>query len=450
MRRFPFALLLAVVLLSAVVPSAVAQKRELVVGVIDDLATAGEIDPATRNAWVQDWVDARTGAKRLRGIERSHLKGVVDNTRQLAKRRMLSARARPAMLMVTRNVQFFWRERQRAPRIGTRRTFTGSRLVFQLYGGSGWQLQPLANLGTINALSKRKRIPARARAWADELLAMAVRRDGAIAFEYLFPFSGGGPGWASSMPQAVALEAYARLGRVDEARQMLQLFLLDPPDGFRVPTAEGREHFVMYPQSPRLLIGNGFAQVVLSLWAYNGIVDDPVARGVYERALAEARAGLADYDTGAWSRYYHEPGSLRGSESDLHYHRLFKQFLGQLCDRVGGEPFCSLEVKFGVYETEPVRFGTPSVRATKTRLEGRVDVSKRSTVRATLWRGTTAVRSVTLAAKRGTLRVRFTRPAAAGSYRVTFDATALTGQRSATEATRELGRRPGTKPAARR
>jgi hypothetical protein len=445
MRRspaLPLAVLLALVaLLSAAAPSAFAAKRPGVITYIKNAATAGEIDAATRTAWLRDWADARKAAKRLSGIERSHLAGVVANTKSLAKRRALRARLRPAMLIVTRNVEFFWRERRRAPANATRTTFPGSQLVFQLYAGSGWQLQPLANLGTLNALSKRKRITKSTRAWADELLAHAVRRNGAIAFEYLFPFSGGKPGWASAMPQAVALEAYTRLGKVEEAQKMLKLFLLDTPKGFRVETGPGREFFVMYPQSPRLLIGNGFAQVVLSLDAYAKLVDDPVAHGVYERALAEARAGMADYDTGAWSRYYHEPGSLRGSESDLHYHQLFKQFLEQLCDRIGGEPFCSMAENFDRYEDEPVRFGTARIRATKTIVEGRVYVSKRSTIRATLWRGATAVRTVTLAGKRGTFRVRFTRPNAKGTYRISFDATALTGQRSSTEATRSLARR---------
>ena len=67
-----------------------------------------------------------------------------------------------------------------------------------------------------------------------------------------------------------------------------------------------------------------------------------------------------------------------------------------------------------------------------------MSVSKRSTIRATLYRGTTVIRASTLAGYRGTFKARFDRPAAAGDYRIAFDATALTGQRSHAEATRTM------------
>jgi hypothetical protein len=199
----------------------------------------------------------------------------------------------------------------------------------------------------------------------------------------------------------------------------------------------------MYPQSPRLMIGNGFAQALLSLQAYAALErEDGAVQETYELALAEARAAMGMYDTGAWSLYYHEPGSTRGQESDLHYHRLFRAFLERLCDRIGGEPFCSLADRFALYETEPVRFGTPRFGATKTLVEGRVLVSKRSSIRATLWKGDTALDGVTLGARRGTFRVRFDRPREAGEYRIKLEATALTGQRSETEVLRTLRKRP--------
>jgi hypothetical protein len=223
---------------------------------------------------------------------------------------------------------------------------------------------------------------------------------------------------------------------------MLEVFRQTPPFGVRFLIDSSRAHYLMYPQAPRLLIGNGFAQSVLSLSAYAALEPaDPAAQEVYAMALNEARAAMADYNTGAWSLYYHEPGSLRGQESDLHYHQLFRSFLVNLCTRIGGEPFCSMAESFARYETEPVRFGTARIVATKKLIEGRVYVSKRSTVRATLYRDGVALNAFTLAAKRGTFRVRFTRPKGAGEYRITFGATALTGQRSATETVRELSRR---------
>jgi hypothetical protein len=281
--------------------------------VLDGIEAGGQVDPVVVDAWQRDWRDARIAARRLSGTPKAHLAGVVANTRSLARRGLLVERVKPALLIVQRNVEFFWRDRLAAPASDTRRAFPGSDVVFQLVAGSGWQLHPLANLGTLNALSKRRRITERTRAWADDLLELAVRRRGVLALEYLFPFSGGPPGWASAMPQAVALETYARLGRRAEAREMLELFRQVPPSGVRVVTEPGRAHYLMYPQAPRLMIGNGFAQAVLSLHAYAALEPDyGPAQEAFAVALAEARAGLALYDTGAWSLYYHEPGSARG------------------------------------------------------------------------------------------------------------------------------------------
>ncbi|MDQ5808445.1 MAG: D-glucuronyl C5-epimerase family protein, partial [Actinomycetota bacterium] len=379
------ALLAALLALACALPAIAAAD-----GVDDALAAieaGGGTDPVIVEAWQRDWRDAKIAARRLTGTPKTHVSGVVKDTRSLARRGMLVERVRPAMLIVQRNVEWFWRERQAAPANGTRRAFPGSDVVFQLYSGHGWQLQPLANLGTLNALSKRRRISERTRMWAEDLLQLAVRRNGALAFEYLFPWAGGEPGWASAMPQAIALETYARLGNRAEAREMLEVFRQEPPFGVRYAPEAGRAHYLMYPQAPRLLIGNGFAQAVLSLHAYSLLEpDDPVVQETYQLALAEARAAMSMYDTGAWSLYHHEPGSTRGQESDLHYHRVFREFLESLCDRVGGEPFCGMAESFALYETEPVRFGTPRIAAGKAFIEGRVFLSKRSTIRATLYR----------------------------------------------------------------
>ncbi|HEX8119656.1 MAG TPA: D-glucuronyl C5-epimerase family protein [Solirubrobacteraceae bacterium] len=442
-RSMRVRVLLAALLLALVAAPGARAATDPVDQTLDAIEAAGQTDPVVVDAWQRDWRDAKIAARRLTGSSKANMAGVVANTRSLAKRQMLVDRVRPAMLIVQRNVEWFWRERLAAPANGTRRAFPGSDVVFQLYSGNGWQLQPLANLGTLNALSKKKRITDRTRAWADDLLQLAVRRDGAIAFEYLFPWAGGAPGWASAMPQSIALEAYARLGLRAEARQMLELFRQDPPGGFRVVSEPGRAFYLMYPQAPRLQIGNGFAQTVISLYAYAQLEPaDGAVQETYEAALAEARATMAMYDTGAWSLYYHEPGSLRGEESDLHYHQLFREFLEKLCDTIGGEPFCGMAESFALYETEPVRFGTPRFVATKTTVEGRVFLSKRSTIRATLYRDDVAVDGATLSGRRGTFRVKFGRPREAGEYKIVFGATALTGQRSAIEVVRELRKRP--------
>ena len=427
----------------ALVAPAPAVAADPVLSTIGKVEANGSVLPEEASAWRSEWREALKASKRLRGTPGAEMKGVVDNTRTLAKRRRLGARVRAAMKIVEVNVEWFWQQGLQAPANGTRRSFPGSDVVFQRYTGEGWQLQPLANLGTLASLSRRKRITERTRTWAQDLLDLAVRRDGTIAFEYMFPWAGGGPGWASAMPQAVALETYQRLGMAAEARRMLELFRLDPPKGVRFATDAGRAFYVMYPQAPNLLIGNGFAQAVLSLDAYAKLVpEDPVVQDVYQQGLAEARTTMAQYDTGAWSLYYHLPGSTKGSESDAHYHELFRDFLQRLCDRLGGEPFCGMAVNFARYQTEPVQFGTPRIALKKKLIEARVTVSKRSSVTATLFRGETALRTTTVsAAGRGTVRIPFERPKAGGDYRVTLSARALTGQRSETEVTRSVPQR---------
>lgn len=436
-------LLLAVVLALVAAP-AQARAADRVLASIEAMKAAGQVDPATADGWSADWREALVAARGLTGTERAHVRGVVENTRSFAKRHGLAARAPLAMLTVRHNVDFFWRQRRPAVAANTRTTFGGSPLVFQLYAGNGWQLQPLGNLGTINALSKRRRIPARARAWAAELLALAVRRDGAIAFEHMFPFAGGRPGWVSTMPQAVAVEAYTRLGQTAEAQQMLAVLDAPPPSGVRLDLAGEGTHLLQYSQAPTMLVGNSFAQALLSLHAYVGIApNDARGRAIYDRALLQARAALTRYDTGSWSLYFHRPGTTDGQESDLHYHRLFGTFLDQLCERIGGEPFCSMQANFARYETEAVVVHRLRIKANQKVIDGLTGLSKRSGVVATLLRDGRPVQTLRLLGRRGPLRLRFARPQRGGEYRIQVSVTSLTGLPSSVTATRRLAaRRP--------
>jgi hypothetical protein len=429
-------LLVLLVLLAGAAPAAAADRVQ---ETIDAMEASGRVDAATADRWSADWADALSASRGLAGAERVHMRGVVANTQSFARRGALAARAPLAMLTVQRNVEYFWRSRRRAVALNTRTTFAGSPLVFQLYAASGWQLQPLGNLGTINALSKRRRIPARARAWADELLALAVRRDGMIAFEHMFPFAGGAPGWVSTMPQAVAVEAYTRLGMAEEARQMLAVLQAPPPSGVRLDLGAEGDHLLQYSQAPTMLVGNSFAQALLSLHAYVGLASaDAAGRAVYERALLQARVALARYDTGSWSLYFHRPAGAEGQESDLHYHRLFGTFLGQLCERIGGEPFCSMQANFARYETEPVLVAALVLRASRRYVDATTTLSKRGAVSATMYVDGRAVRTLRILGLRGPTRVRFPRPVRGGVVRVDLTATSLTGLPTTVGATRVL------------
>ena len=436
-------LILAALLCALVLPATAAgQARDDVERTIERLVANGTVDQPTADDWVADWRSAVYGARKLRGTAGGvHLGGVVANTRALAKRSALGARVNIAILTVQRNLEYFWRERRSPPAVNTRTTFDGSPIVFQLYGNNGWQVQPLGNLGTLNALSKRRRIAQSTRDWAEELLALAVRRNGAIAFEHMFPWSGGGPGWVSTMPQSVAVEAYTRMGYRAEAQQMLEVLRQPPPFGVRLDLGAEGDHLLQYSQAPTMLVGNSFAQALLSLDGYVKLApDDPIGREIYDRALLQARTALHRYDTGSWSLYFHRPGTSEGQESDLHYHQLFGQFLTQLCERIGGDPFCSMATNFARYETEPVVLGTPRITATRTAIAARVTASKRASLTVALLRDGVRVTSTTLLGHRGAQVVQFTRPRRAGTYRVDVTAVSPNGLRSSATEERRLAK----------
>ena len=312
--------------------------------------------------------------------------------------------------------------------------------MWQLYDGSGWQLQPLGSFGALNALLKRRRTDERVRVLADELLRLGVWRKGFLAFEYLFPWGGGRPGWISGMAQATGMQAlagaYRRLGDVRllrAAERMRPAFERRPPWGVRRPTGRGRAHFLLYSQSPRLLVGNGFAQALLGLDRYREISGDPRAARLVQEGIAQARHNFPRFDTGAWSLYSRTP-SGPGVESDLHYHQVFRGFLGQLCERFDDERFCRMHEHFLAYEAAPVAISRLRVYERRRRVTVTLRVSKRSTVTVRVRAGDRVVGHNTRALLRGPERFVFTGPGSRKPIAVEVRATSLTGVRSTANA----------------
>jgi len=437
--RLTVLLWLAAATCALAAPTAAAKPRETVNHTLAHLAARGPYDAAELSRWKSDWRTARGAVGRLRGDERRNLSGVIANTRSLASRRLLGARARPAFETLRRNLDWFVERRASAPANGMRDGF-GTDVVWQFYDGSGWQLQPLGSFGALNALLKRRRTDERVRVLADQLLRLGVWRKGFLAFEYLFPWDGGRPGWISGMAQATGMQAlagaYRRLGDVRllrAAARMRPAFERRPPWGVRRPTGHGRAHFLLYSQSPRLLVGNGFAQALLGLDRYREISGDPRAERLVEEGLAQARHNLSRFDTGAWSLYYRTPSSP-GVESDLHYHRVFTGFLEQLCARFGEERFCHMHEQFAAYEAEPVEIARLRVRERRRRLVVTLRVSKRSAVTVIARAGDRVIARSTRALLRGPERFVFARPRSRGQIAVEVRATSLTGVSSAANA----------------
>jgi hypothetical protein len=397
------------------------------------LAAHGSFSEAEIAAWRGDWRRARHAVHRLHRAPRRNLAGVIANTRSLAARRMLAARARPAFATLRHNLDWFLAEGADAPANGTRTGF-GTDVVWQFYDGSGWQVQPLGSFGALNGLLARRHAEPRVRALADDLLRLGVERKGFLAFEYLFPWAGGRPGWISGMAQATGMQAFARAAaRLGDPRlmaaasRMRPAFERRPPWGVRRHTRHGT-HYLQYSQAPRLLVGNAFAQTLIGLYDYRHLSGDPHAAELVEEGLAQARWGLPRLDTGAWSLYSRTPAGP-GTESDLHYHRVLTGFLERLCARLRTQPFCGLAERFRAYEDEPVSITALRSSRHRRRVVVTLRVSKRSTVTVVVRRHGRRPARATRSLLRGPERFVF-RMRTRGPVAIQVDATSLTGVHS--------------------
>src|SRR3954468_4326396 len=389
MRRACLAMLVCVL----AVPAGARAAKDPVLTTLSQLESRGGTIGADAQGWRDEYKTAKVAARKLRGTPQANMRGVLANLASLAKRHLLGSRAYPAFLILQRNLEWFYDDRRGVPAYGTRTTFEGSELIWQFYSGSGWQLQPLANFGRLNGLLKlRKPAAGRLEKFADDMLATGVQRRGSLAFEYYFPWSGGAPGWISGMATATGMQAFANLGKrdgdmryTDAARSMLGVFRAPPPWGVAVQGPAGPS-FLLYSQSPTVLVGNGIAQALIALDNYRAATGDADATALVNAALAEARRLLPLYDTGAWSLYDRTP-TRPLTESDLSYHQLFEGFLVQLCTKFG-DPFCNEAANFKRYETEPVTITAVAtkVQRKRKRIVASFALSKRGSGRVTLER----------------------------------------------------------------
>src|SRR3954465_8908816 len=317
-------------------PSAHAAARKTVKGELKKMAAAGTLAPEAYQADLGIYADARAQARKLSGGRRLGLAGVSRDLEDMAARGQFEpSRMPPLFLTLRRNVEY-WTTRPLISN-GTRVTFPPSQLVWQLYAGHGIQIQWLGTFGALNALAKSRRNDVKTDALLSEALPLASARAGGLAWEYLFPFDGQRPPWASSLAQGTGLQAMARaatrLGRQQEVmpilHQGLGIFQASPPQGVRIPDAGGA-HYLQYSGLPRLQILNGFIQSLVGLYDYATLSGDPLGQSLFQAGDRAARAEVPGFDTGAWSLYSRGSSSR---ESDLSYHSLLRDFLVQLCSR---------------------------------------------------------------------------------------------------------------------
>jgi hypothetical protein len=410
---------------------------------------------------------ARSALHRLHGPRRAGLAAAIGTVSVLAEQERLTSSRLPLAVLTLRANAAAWRLRA-MPRAKDRMVFGDA--VFEYRPGWGWQHHPLASAGRANALAvpcvkevrrveavrmarvqvraAAKRVgerfrlrtrrhrarkshgapcrPAALRRAMDTLASLATDRGGFRAWEYLFPFGGGGAPWISAMTQGTAAQALSRgADALGEARWLqvagaaLGAFDVPPPSGVRVG---GR--YAMYSQQPSLDILNGFLQSVIGLHDTARLTGSAHAAKLYAVGERTARAAVPAFDTGAWSLY-----ARGGRESSLGYHRLVTGFLDGLCRRTGRHVYCSTARRFAFYEKEPPRIRPAFPRGARAEEPQTIafSLSKVSTVRIDTWGARGRLLHQVLSLPRGRHAVAWT-PRRHGTVRVRIAATGPEGR----------------------
>jgi hypothetical protein len=308
-----------------------------VTAALASLQRSGAITPAVYQQDYAAYVAAVNSLKKLSGTRRTELGAVVANVRAIAAAGGFIPSRLPALFLTLERNRTWWTTGSLlASRV--RITFPGSKLIWEYYSGQGIEIQWLGTFGEGNGFysggqnSNLKQLVA-------ELIPLATKRAGGIAWEYMFQFDGGLPPWTSGLSQGTALQVLSRdWSRFKEpavlsaAQEALGIFKTPPPNGVRVASSLGA-HYLEYTYAPTDRILNGELQALVGLYDYTSITKDPVGLQLFEAGDAEERARTPLYDTGAWSMYD------QFGESDLNYHELLTEFLQHLCERTRhGEP----------------------------------------------------------------------------------------------------------------
>ena len=455
MRRTP---VLLVALLTLALPGIASAKGPTVAAELSRLQGNGSLDAATSESYKNAYDQARATLKKLHGFRRVQLRAVIANVDALASGGQFApSRLKAEFLTLQRNRA--WWAAAPIPYAGERKTFPPSQVVWQFYPGQGWQIQWLGTFGKANALWMVKTRDADLRRLLDEVLGLATQRAGGIAFEYLFTFDGGRPPWVSGLAQGTGLSALSR-GAVrledtkyfDAARSALGIFRTPPPAGIAVRTPAGT-NYLQYSYAPKLTIVNGFTQALNGLHDFATLANDADGRALFSAGETHLRSVLPAFDTGAWSLY-----SKPGAESDLGYHKVLRDFLTGLCDRLeddrtrghlaqveapGGDPvpdptlYCDTAADFTAdLRAKPKVTLTPPTKPLRAQRAAQVayTLDKVSTVTITATRAGRLVLSRTARLGRGRHAVSL-KPSQAGPLTLRIAATDLAGNATATQAT---------------
>jgi D-glucuronyl C5-epimerase C-terminus len=309
-----------------------ATKKPTITSALQSLQRSAQITPAEYTKYAGAYAAAKSSLGKLSGTRRAELGAVMANVEAMAASGYFIASRLPVIFFTLEHNRQWWTTE---PLVGsgTRVSFPGSKIVWEHYAGQGIEIQWLGTFGEANGYYLSGHENANLHQLLAEVLPLATKRAGGIAWEYMFQFDGGKPPWTSGLSQGTALQVLARSwSRFQEpalltaAQQALGIFQTPPPNGVQVKTAAGTE-YAEYTYAPSDRILNGFIQAVVGLYDYTQITKDPLGLKLFEAGDAEARVETPHYDTGAWSQYD------QYSESDLNYHELLTEFLQHLCER---------------------------------------------------------------------------------------------------------------------
>jgi D-glucuronyl C5-epimerase C-terminus len=293
--------------------------------------------------------------KRLRGTRAVALEAVIENVHGIAATGLLTPSRLPALFLTLDRNRSWWSS---GPLLssGQRVQFAGSQIVWEYYPGQGIELQELGSWGQADWMYQAgPRYWRRLRRLVDELIPLAARRGGGLAWEYYFSFDGGAPPWTSAMSQGTAVQALTQAYEVshdrtylDLARRALPIFGDEQPVGVSVRTRRGLR-YLLYSFAPdrSVAVINGFLQALIGLYDYAKVSGDPTGVRLFRSGDVEARAELPSYDTGSWSLY--QPGV----KDTLDYHMLVTGFLEQLCSRTHERAYCRTSARFERYLKHP-------------------------------------------------------------------------------------------------
>jgi hypothetical protein len=308
-----------------------------VTAALASLQRSGAITPALYQKYYSAYVAAVNSLKKLSGTRHNELGAVVANVQAIAAAGGFIPSRLPALFLTLERNRTWWTSGSLlASRV--RISFPGSELVWEYYVGQGIEIQWLGTFGEGNGYysggqnNNLKQL-------VSELIPLATKRAGGIAWEYMFQFDGGLPPWTSGLSQGTALQVLSRdYSRFKEpavltaAQEALGIFKTPPPSGVRVTSSLGA-HYLEYTYAPTDRILNGEIQALVGLYDYTSITKDPTGLALFEAGDAEERARTPLYNTGYWSMYD------QYGESDLNYHELLTEFLQHLCERTRkGEP----------------------------------------------------------------------------------------------------------------